>query len=367
MSEAATRREALTRARRLAAGAFLRAQPFDPSTGSGSPRALSRGDSRTLTQGKEAGAERRPKPPLTELITTFEFEEVARRVLPPAAYSAIAGSDRSAFDRMTLRPRLGIPVLDLDLSVDLFGEKHFTPIVVGPVADQRRYHADGELATAAGASAGRAALIVSNRSSAPISEIAAKTRTPLWYSVYADAGAAAAQNVQQALAAGCKVLCITLPTPQNGAGKIDWTAVDQIRRGVTVPLVIKGVMTPQDARAALDRGARGIVVSDHGVAAAGKPAPIEMVPAIVDTVTDKATVLVDGGFRRGTDMLKALILGARGVLVARPMMWGLAAYGAEGVQSVIELLQSDLARHLGAVGASNITALTRNHIRIHKK
>lgn len=318
-------------------------------------------------RAQEAAAGRRPKPPRTELITAFEFEEVARSVLPAAASATIAGSDRRAFDRMTLRPRLGIPVLDLDLTVDLFGDKHFSPIVVGPVSDQRRYHPDGELATAAGASAGRAAMIVSGRSSAAIGEIAAKTKTPLWYSLSADGSANASQQVEQAVAAGCKVLCITVAAPENGAaGRIDWAAVDRMRRGVGIPIVIKGVMTPRDAKAAVDRGARGVVVSDYGTTPAGTPTPIEMVSSIADTLADKAVVLVDGHFRRGTDILKALILGARGVLVARPVMWGLAAYGAEGVQSVVEILQTDLARHLGALGASNIDALNRNHIRIHK-
>jgi 4-hydroxymandelate oxidase len=293
-------------------------------------------------------------------VNVFEFEDVAKLVLPAAVYSTIAGGDRRAYERITFRPRMLVPTVDLDLSVELFGQPHFTPLIVGPVADQRRYHPDGELATVRGASAARAAVIVSGDSSVPIGEIAAQAKTPLWYSVYADAGAAAQKQVQQAVAAGCKVLCIASRSP-----RMDWKAVDQIRRGVDIPVVVKGVMTTGDAKTALEQGARGIVVSDHGGMGGGKTAPIEILPSIADLVGGKAVVLLDGSVRRGTDILKALVLGAQAVLVARPMMWGLAAYGAEGVQSVIELLQTTFGRNMGTIGAPNLKSLTRNMVKIH--
>jgi len=303
----------------------------------------------------------RQPPPREELINAFEFEEVARAQLPSAVYATIAGSDRAAFDRITFRPRLAIPMLDLDLSVELFGEKHFTPILVGPVAEQRRYHADGELATLRGATAAKATMLVTSQSRTSIRDLVAHANIPLWYSVYADSKPETQKHAQQAVASCCKVVCLT-----TSGGRVDWKAIEQIRQGLDVPIVIKGVMTPQDAKTAIEHGVHGIVVSDHGAAGA-KTSPIEVLPAIADTVSGKAVVLVDGSFRRGTDILKALVLGAQGVLLARPVMWGLAAYGAEGVQSVIELLQSDLARHMGAVGASNLKSLTRNHIRIHRR
>jgi 4-hydroxymandelate oxidase len=303
----------------------------------------------------------RPLPPRDELVNALEYEDVAKLTLPAAVFSTIAGSDRSAFDRLTFRPRMCIPVLDLNVTVDLFGAAHFTPILVGPVAEQRRYHREGELATVRGASAAKAGMILSNRSSVAVGEVTHGAKTPLWYSVYADAGATARAQAADAVAAGCKVVCIT------AGARIDWRAIDQIRNGLAVPVVIKGVMTTSDAKAAVERGAQGIIVSNHGQHTSAMPAPIEVLPSIADTVAGKAAVMIDGDFRRGSDILKALILGARGVLVARPVMWALAAYGAEGVQSVIELLQTDLARHLGALGAANLATLQRSHVRIHRR
>lgn len=318
---------------------------------------------------RQATAARRP--PRDEIVNLPEFEEVAKQVLPPEAYSAIAGGDREAFDRITFRPRMLVPTVDLDLSVELFGDRHIAPILVGPVAEQRRYHADGELATVRGASAARAAVIISSRSSVPIGEIAAEARTPLWYSVYADADATTRKQVQQAVASGCKVLCITAGARLDGTrasrSRVDWRAIEQIRRSVDVPIVIKGVMTTADANAAIQQGARGIIVSDHGGAARGTASPIEILPSIADSVQGRATVLVDGSFRRGTDLLKALVLGAAGVVIARPVMWGLASYGAEGVQSVIELAQTALGRNMSMIGAPNLKSLTRSMVKIHAR
>jgi len=302
------------------------------------------------------------RPPLQGLINVLEFEDVAKLVLPSAVYSTIAGSDRTAFDRITMHPRLLVPMLDLDLSVDLFGDAHFTPILVGPVSDQRQYHSDAEVGTVRGASAAKASVVVSHRSSVPIADVAAHSKTPFWFSVYADGTAASRTQVEHAIGAGCKVICIASPS-----GRLDWKAVDHIRQGVTAPIVIKGVMTTADAQTAVAQGARGIVVSNYsnGTPVRG-PAQMEVLPMIADAVGGKVTVLVDGSFRRGSDIVKALALGAQGVLLARPIMWALAGYGADGVRAVIEMLQTDLARHMGALGAENLKSLNRSFLRIHR-
>lgn len=331
---------------------------------------LSEVEGSSLARGQGAKGTLPPRrPPREELVNALEFEDVAKLVLPAAAYSTIAGSDRTAFDRITFRPRMLVPTMDLDLSVDLFGEKHFAPILVGPVADQRQYHAEGELATVRGASAAKAGVIVSSRSSVPIAEIAPQAKTPLWYSVYAN-DTNARRQVEQAVAAGCKAVCITIGASLD-AGRAtstqrpDWKAVDRIRQGLDVPIVIKGVTTTEDANTAIAQGARGIVVSNHGGVPAGNKAPIEVLASIADLVGGKTAVLIDGSFRRGTDILKALVLGAQAVLLARPVMWGLAAYGAEGVQSVIEVLQTTLGRNMGTIGAPNLKSLTRSMVKIH--
>lgn len=315
---------------------------------------------------------RHKAPRIEELVNVLEYEEVARQTLPADVFTTVAGSDRTVFDRITLRPRLLIPTLELDLSVELFGETHIAPILVGPVADQRRFHADAELATVRGASAGKAAAIVSSRSSVPIGELVASAKTPLWYSVYADATPTAQKQVQQAVAAGCKAVCVTVGVSPNGARsmstpRVDWKGLDQIRRDVKVPFLIKGVMTTDEAKQAVSLGAQGIIVSNHGGVPTNTPAPIEVLAGIADAVAGRAAILIDGSFRRGPDILKALILGAHAVVIGRPSIWGLAAYGADGVQGVIEMLQSDLGRHMGALGTPNLKSLNRNFARIHRR
>ena len=302
-------------------------------------------------------------PPREELVNTFDFEDVAKLRLSEEAYATIAGSDRAAFDRMTFRPRRMIPTVDMDLSSELFGDRHFTPILVGPVDEQRQYHPDGELEAVRGAAAGRAGVVVSSRSSAPIAEIAAEARTPLWYSVPADSDAL--EQARRGVRAGCRIVCIDLGRSDRTPGtSVDWGILDQTRRGLDVPVVLKGVMKPGDAENAVERGFDGIVVSSHGAVADAVGAPISVLPSIVDAVGGRATILIDGSFRRGSDILKAMILGARGVMVARPVMWGLAAYGADGVQSVLELLQSAFARNMGSIGAPDLASLDRSMVRI---
>ena len=312
--------------------------------------------------------------PRADLVNTLEYEEQAKLKLAPAVYSLVAGGDRAAFDRITLRPRMLVPTLDMDLSVTLFGDKLFAPIIVGPIADQRRFHADGELATVKGASAARAVMVVSSQSSVPLQELAARAGTPLWYQVFAR-DAAAGTQIQ-----GCRERALQgdLRDARRAAGgrrpsvaRIDREAglgrrIDALRRGVTCRCLIKGIATPDAARLALQHGVQGIIVSDYGgLVGASTEGLILTLPQIVDAVDGKVPVLVDGSFRRGTDILKALAFGARGVLVGRPVMWGLAAYGADGVQGVVEMLQTELARYMGMCGKSNLRMLDRTLLSVH--
>ena len=139
-----------------------------------------------------------------------------------------------------------------------------------------------------------------------------------------------------------------------------------MRRAVTVPVVVKGIMTADDARTAAKIGARAIVVSSYGhPGASGRPAPLDVLADVVDAVEGRTEVLVDGGFRRGSDIMKALALGARAVLVGRPVMWGLAAYGADGVQAVLEMLQTELGRVMGCCGTPSLAAISRAHVKVH--
>jgi isopentenyl diphosphate isomerase/L-lactate dehydrogenase-like FMN-dependent dehydrogenase len=300
--------------------------------------------------------------PVRALANTFEFEAMAQRSLSAAAFAEIAGSERSALERITFRPRMMVNTTHLDLTTELFGQSLFAPILVGPTGGQKRYHAEGELACVRGAAAAKTAMVVSSGSSFPMKEIAAQQpATTLWYQVHPEADAAAERRrIDEAVALGCKALCITI-------GGTDWSAIDRLRQGLRIPVVLKGIMSQEEARAAIGKGIDGIVVSSHGRPESGMAAPIEVLPAIAEAVAGKAPILIDGSFRRGADILKALALGARAVMLGRPPLWALAAYGAAGVQAMLEMLQTELARDMAMCGRPNLKSLDPSLVKIHAR
>ena len=299
--------------------------------------------------------------PVRSLANTFEYEAMAQRSLSAAAFAEIAGSDRDALERITFRPRMMVNTTHLDLTIELFGQSLYAPILVGPTGGQKRYHAEGELAMVRGASAAKAAMVVSSGASFPLKEIAAQSKTTLWYQVHSEADAAAERRrIDEAIELGCKALCINV-------GGTDWTAIDRLRQGLRIPVVLKGIMTPEEARAAIGKGIEGIVVSSHGQAGSGMAASIEVLPAIAEAVAGKAPILIDGSFRRGSDILKALALGARAVMLGRPPLWALAAYGASGVETMLGMLQSELGRDMAMCGKPNPKALGPDVVKIHAR
>jgi 4-hydroxymandelate oxidase len=334
--------------------------------------------------------------PLAELINALEFETAARQKLPKPVFDHIAGGagdertlrrNREFFERITFRPRMLNDVSSLDLSVELFGEMLSNPILAGPSALQGRAHPDGEIGVRQGAAAAKALAIVSERTSQPIEDIAAAADAPWWRQVSpsADLDALAAE-AQQAAGLGAKAIVLTIgaEAPQRpdadvhnqesaaipAAPPTRADAAASLRRlesAVSLPLIVKGVLSPTEARAAVDAGADGVCVSNHGGRVVdGAPATIEALPAIVDAVGATTPVLVDGGFRRGSDVLKALAYGARGVLLGRPVLWGLAAWGAPGVQRLLELIESELALAMGLAGQTSIAGLNRDLVKLHR-
>jgi 4-hydroxymandelate oxidase len=305
--------------------------------------------------------------PRADLANVLEVEGVAQRTLAPRVYSTIAGGDRSYFERITFRPRMMVNTTGLDLSVELFGEQLFAPILVGPASRQQAIHPEGELAMVRGAAAAKTLVVVSSDSSYPIEKIAGAAKTS-WIQVFPEADIGALRGrAQQAVKAGCKAVCLTVGAPSHGAAHLSWNMIDQIRRGLTVPLVLKGIMTAEEADEAVKRGIEGVVVSNYGgLQNKGLVSPMEMLPAIADAVAGKVPVLIDGGFRRGSDIMKALAFGARAVLVSRPVLWGLAAYGADGVQTVLEMLQTELGRCVSQNGKANIKAIDRSVVKVHR-
>ena len=310
--------------------------------------------------------------PRAELVNVFEYADQARLVLGPAKLAPVLGSDRTITDRITLRPRMNIPTRDLDLTATLFGDQHFTPIIVGPMADQKRFHPEGEVATARGASAAKAAMVVSCDSNMPLAAIAQAATTPLWLQVYANspkmkdvlAGASAAKARAVIVTVNAGTSASAPATPASA--RIDWTAVDAVVKNTTLPVIVKGITRPEDAKEAAARGAKGVVVSNYrGGDATSLTGTLLLITPVVQAVGDRMTVLADGSFRRGADILKALAFGAKGVLIGRPIMWGLAAYGADGVQGVVETLQTDLARIMAMCGRVTLTSLDSSLVRVH--
>ena len=273
--------------------------------------------------------------PVDEFANTLEVELMAQRKLSPALFKEIVGSDRRALDKITFRPRLMVDTTKLDLSLNLFGQRHFAPIIIGPAALQQRFHPHGELAMARGADAAQSGLVVAQNSSCSFGDIAPLTKQPLW---------------------------VQLDKPHEVDAKV--VVLNQPAK-LTQPWLLKGVMTAKEAQQALDQGAAGIIVSNYR-----RPNPqatIEALPAIAAAIGTKCPILIDGSFRRGADILKALALGATAVLVTRPALWGLATYGDKGVQTVMELLQSEVARDMAMLGLQNLKQITPAYIKIHKR
>ena len=299
--------------------------------------------------------------PRADLVNVLEYETQARLILGAARLAPVTGGDRTVTDRITLRPRMNIPTRDLDLTSALFGDDHFAPIIVGPIADQKRFHADGEGATARGASAAKAAMVASSAPSIPLPTIAQATTAPLYLQV--DARSPRLKDLlAEAGAAKIKAVFVTV----NGGARIDWAGVEAVAKATALPVIVKGVTRPDEARQAVARGAKGVVVSTYRTGgAASDPGPLLLIAQVAEAVGGQATVLADGGFRRGTDILKAMAFGAKGVLVGRPVMWGLGAYGADGVQGVVEMLQTELARYMSMCGCPTPAAIQPALVRVH--
>jgi 4-hydroxymandelate oxidase len=310
-----------------------------------------------------------------ELVNAAEFRAIAQRKLDSPTFAEIEGSERAAFERITFRPRLMIDSREIHLTAELLGQTLFTPIVVGPVSNQKRYHPEGELAMARGASAAKAVMVVPARSSYPIDQIAEQAGTPLWYQIHLDGdGGENRRRVDRAISLGCKVICVTAG-PEEAAAEgaplragIDWGALNRLCKEVKAPVVLKGVMSPDEARKAVLAGVQGLIVSNYAARMIpGVASPMEVLPAVAGAVAGKAAILMDGSIRRGSDVLKALALGAQAVLLARPCVWGLAAYGAAGVQNLVELIQTEFARSMVMCGRVNIRSIDNSVVRIHRR
>ncbi|PYM92216.1 MAG: alpha-hydroxy-acid oxidizing enzyme [Candidatus Rokuibacteriota bacterium] len=300
--------------------------------------------------------------------------------------------NREAFDALRLRPRVLTDVSKLDTRLELLGQKLDFPILLAPVAAQGRIHSGAEPEAARGASAAGATFIISTFSTTRLEDIARAARGRAWFQLYVNRDRGATRDlVQRAEVAGCTALLITVDTPvnpmrdrekrlgvqrpytgQSSGGRVSpiysdaleptltWETVAWIRSFAKTPVLLKGILDPDDARRAASEGLAGVVVSNHG----GRnldttPATIDALPPIIEAAQGRLTILLDGGIRRGTDVVKAIALGAHAVLIGRPYVWGLAVDGAAGVQRVIDILRDELEAAMALCGAPSLDRINR--------
>ena len=349
-----------------------------------------------------------------EPLNAADYERLAAERLDAGAHGYFAGGagdewtlaeNVAAFRRWTLRPRMLVDVSDVSTATRVLGTDLSMPLLVAPVAFQRVAHPDGEVGTARAAAAAGTLMCLSTVATTSPAEVAeAAPGAPRWFQVYVfrDRGVTRAL-VDQAAAAGFSALVLTVDTPFLGrrerdlrtgftipagtrvpaweaavgpgrtgtpqemfslvASDVSWRDVERLAADSGLPVLVKGVLTGDDARLALDHGAAGIVVSNHGGRQLdGVPATLDALPEVVEAVAGAAEVLMDGGVRRGTDVLKALALGARACLVGRPVLWALAAGGGEGVRHLLGLLRAEVELGLALLGCAAPDDVTRAHV-----
>jgi 4-hydroxymandelate oxidase len=334
------------------------------------------------------------------------LERLARERLPRPVYDYYAAggghettvaANLDAWSQVRLRPRVLRDVASIDLSTSLLGSAVEHPILVAPTASHRLGHPDGELATIRGAARAGSVMVVSTRSSVTFEELAAaEPDAARWFQVYMmrDRGWTR-ELVARAADAGCSALMLTGDTPYVGrklrasidtlrvsddvhtanrpsaapAGdlaswqdpSITFEAIEWLREESELPVLVKGVLRGDDAVRCVEAGAAGVVVSNHGGRQLdGAIATATALPEVVDAIGEAAEVYVDGGIRSGVDVLRALALGARAVLVGRPVLWGLAVSGADGVASVLERLRDELRQAAALAGAASLAEITRD-------
>ena len=349
-----------------------------------------------------------------DAINVFDFHEVAKQTLMPGHYTYMSlGTDdggtlranREGFEKFQLRMRRLVDTRNIDTSIELFGERYPLPIVIAPCGSQKAYHPEGEVAVARAARVKGVEQILSTVTSTAVEDVNEARGRPVWYQLYTDVEWPVTLSVVKRVeAAGCPVLALTVDLPVSNreviarhrrddnpncqvchasdAGVIpskpmfeglersdhlrtfmDWDYVDRLKDSTSMKLLLKGIVTAEDAMLAVEHGVDGIIVSNHGGRAedSGR-GTIESLPEVVDAIGGRIPVIVDGGFRRGTDIFKALALGADAIAIGRPYRWGLSSFGQEGVETVLDILKRELEIVMTQAGTTTIDGITRSLI-----
>lgn len=351
-----------------------------------------------------------------QAVNVTEFEQLAQNKMARELFEHVAsGSDDewtlrenlAAFQRIRLLPQVLRDVTHCDLSTTVLGQRVDLPVLLAPIACQCRFHPEGELAAARAAAGARTIYVLSTGSTFSIEEVASATQGPIWFQLYAYADKAITQGlVERAEASGYKAICLTVDNPITGRREADlrnryfypqkmllrnlrhigfndlsadlnneqllafaakkltvgltWDDIEWLRSLTQLPLVLKGIMTKEDARRAVSCQAQAIIVSNHGGRQLdGVPASISVLEEIAGAIAGRVEILLDSGLRRGTDILKALALGAKAVLIGRPYIWGLAARGETGVTEVLDILKQELVIDMALAGCTKIPEVNR--------
>ena len=351
-----------------------------------------------------------PTPEVSDLKNVFDFEKLSRKVMGEDALLYLNGGaddlktvqiNADAYQEIQIRARRLIDVTHVSTQVELLGQVLDNPIIMSPVGFQKFFHPDGEIGSAKAAVKKNHQMIVSSVSNYSVNEIAERSQAKLWFQLYPTVDRkVTAKLLERAEKAGCKVCVLTVDSPVLGnrerggttltklmdgnilkmgnyegilpegttfddAG-LTWDIIAWLRDNCDMKIVLKGIVTREDAALALQHKVDGIIVSNHG----GRQleslrATVDCLPEIVEEIKGQMPILIDGGIRRGTDVFKALALGATAVCIGRPFCWGLGAMGQEGVEMVLDLLKAELIRDMQLAGTAAIDKITRNHILMH--
>jgi len=344
-------------------------------------------------------AQTAPHASLDRLLSLFDFEAEAQKVISHGAWARISGGaadeltlrwNHEAYEKIRLKPTALVDVSKLDMRVTLFGRELPFPILLAPTGGQKFVHPEGELGAVRGAAAAQAIYVISSSASMRVEEVAKAARGPVWFQLYVQRDRGFTRDlVGRAEDSGCGALCVTVDSPTFGArnreerargelperelpnlkGKdyldptLTWKDIDWLRGFAKRPVLLKGILNPDDAATAVNAGVDGIIVSNHGARNLDTvPATIEALPLVVDRVGGRIPVLVDGGIRRGTDVLKALAFGATAVEIGRPYLWGLGLAGSEGVARVVEILRREFELAMMLAGRPTLKSITRSVI-----
>jgi 4-hydroxymandelate oxidase len=356
---------------------------------------------------------------IEDALNVMDFEALARAALPPAHFGYIAtGADddrtvawnHEAFSMLEIRSRRFVDVSNVDMTVQLLGTRLPMPVYLSAVGSQRAFNPDGELGTARAAATHSALMMLSSASSVSLEDVVAARKAPIWHQLYAtDDFNVTRAVVKRAERAGCPAIALTVDSipgrnnetlsramrvderkctqchannshdflqrapiysgldmshvREHTPSTISWEYLDRLRQTVSVKLLVKGIVTAEDAELCMKHGVDGIVISNHG----GRDeetlrSTIECLPEIAAVTRGRIPVLLDGGIRRGTDVFKALALGATAVGIGRPQAWGLAAFGQQGVEAVLDILTRELKMIMRHAGTPTIASITPDHV-----